>query len=78
MRKPCPSCGSILCDYRECYFATSEPEDEETISTVTLDELMRARGMGDAATPPLCGPDGLSHSSVSQAKPAAAIARKAA
>jgi hypothetical protein len=41
MRKPCPSCGSILCDYRECYFATSEPEDEETISTVTLDELMR-------------------------------------
>jgi hypothetical protein len=24
-----------------CYFATSEPEDEETISIVTLDELMR-------------------------------------
>jgi hypothetical protein len=41
MTRVCQACLEEGCDRIECYFATSEPEDEETISTVTLDELMR-------------------------------------
>jgi hypothetical protein len=46
--------------------------NEETVGGYC--ELLWRKGVGDAASPPLCGPEGLSQSSLSQAKPAAAIA----